>query len=196
MFCFNEFAFTVEVKHKINSTQILGLILICLYFTTRHFHTCVLCKECSRYLPFLILGSVFSDCVVFYGDKYMSDERQRMSGTNRPTALFWHPRVCCTTGHGPTLVWLIDRLLLQVHGFGIVFIQNYVLRPELGPTCEMKGHLFLFRRLRLVTCVFVQSTGYKYSSDTTRDGILMCAQKLTKVNLIYHTAQKTKKWKT
>ena len=68
MFCFNEFAFTVQVKHKINSTQILGLILICLYFTTGRFHTCVLCKECSRYLPFLILGSVFSDCVVFYGD--------------------------------------------------------------------------------------------------------------------------------
>jgi len=68
MFCFNEFAFTVQVKHKINSTQILGLILICLYLTTGHFHTCVLCKECSRYLPFLILGSVFSDCVVFYGD--------------------------------------------------------------------------------------------------------------------------------
>ena len=68
MFCFNEFAFTVQVKHKINSTQIVGLILICLYFTTGHFHTCVLCKECSRYLPFLILGSVFSDYVVFYGD--------------------------------------------------------------------------------------------------------------------------------
>ena len=68
MFCFNEFAFTVQVKHKINSTQILGLILIFLYFPTGHFHTCVLCKECSRYLPFLILGSVFSDCVVFYGD--------------------------------------------------------------------------------------------------------------------------------
>jgi len=45
MFCFNEFAFTVQVKHKINSIQILGFILICLYFTTSHFHTCVLCKE-------------------------------------------------------------------------------------------------------------------------------------------------------
>ena len=41
MFCFNEFAFTVKVKHKINSKQILGFILICLYFTTGHFHTCV-----------------------------------------------------------------------------------------------------------------------------------------------------------
>ena len=34
MFCFNEFAFTVQVKHKINSILILGFILICLYFTT------------------------------------------------------------------------------------------------------------------------------------------------------------------
>ena len=37
MFCFNEFAFTVQVKHKINRTQILGVILICFYFTTVHF---------------------------------------------------------------------------------------------------------------------------------------------------------------
>ena len=44
MFCFNEFAFTVQVKHKINSTQILGFILICFYFTTGHLHTRVLCK--------------------------------------------------------------------------------------------------------------------------------------------------------
>ena len=43
MFCFNEFAFTVQVKHKINSTQILGFILICLHSTTGHFQTCVLC---------------------------------------------------------------------------------------------------------------------------------------------------------
>jgi len=41
-FIFNEFAFIVEVKHKINSTQILGFILTCLYFTTGHFHTCTL----------------------------------------------------------------------------------------------------------------------------------------------------------
>jgi len=31
MFCFNEFAFTVQVKHKINSTQILGFILISVF---------------------------------------------------------------------------------------------------------------------------------------------------------------------
>ena len=40
--------------------------VICLYFTTGHFHACVLCKECSLF-AFLILGSVFFDCVVFYG---------------------------------------------------------------------------------------------------------------------------------
>ena len=51
MFYFNEFAFTVQVKRKINrpSIQILGFILICLYFTTGRFHTCVLCKECSLF---------------------------------------------------------------------------------------------------------------------------------------------------
>jgi len=42
LFCFNEFAFTIQVKHKINSIQILDFILICLYFTTGHFHTCTL----------------------------------------------------------------------------------------------------------------------------------------------------------
>jgi len=52
MFCFNEFAFTVQVKHKLNSTQISGFILICLYFTTGHFHTCTLQRmlECSIFL--------------------------------------------------------------------------------------------------------------------------------------------------
>jgi len=51
LFCFNEFAFTVQVKHKINSrpTQILGFILICLYFTTGHFHTCVFYKNVAYF---------------------------------------------------------------------------------------------------------------------------------------------------
>ena len=116
VFCFNEFAFTVQVKHKINSTLILGFILICLYFTTGHFHTCTLQRVvgCCRGYPsathclfsriqigftllvpaylgspgkravkrvcmcvyfaknaaLLILGSVFSDCVVFYWDVF------------------------------------------------------------------------------------------------------------------------------
>jgi len=59
LFCFfNEFAFTVN--HKMNrtgldSTQILGFVLICLYF------------NCDWPFPrvYLILDSVFSDCVVF-----------------------------------------------------------------------------------------------------------------------------------
>ena len=71
MFCFNEFAFTVQVKHKINSKQILGFIVICLYFTTGHLRACVHCKECSLF-AFLILGSVFSDCVVLYVYKTFS----------------------------------------------------------------------------------------------------------------------------
>jgi len=67
MFCFNEFAFTVQVKQKkINGTQILGFILICFYFTTGHFHTCTL--QIMQPISLLILGSVFSDCVVFYGN--------------------------------------------------------------------------------------------------------------------------------
>jgi len=46
------YEFTVQVKHKVNSTQILGFILTCLYFTTGHFHTCVLCKKNVAYFPF------------------------------------------------------------------------------------------------------------------------------------------------
>jgi len=66
MFCFNELAFTAQDKQNI--TQILGFILAYLSFTTGHFHTCTL--QNVAYIIFsLILGSVFSDCVVFYGDK-------------------------------------------------------------------------------------------------------------------------------
>ena len=42
MFCFNQFAFTVQVEHKISTTPFFGFILICLYFTAGHFHTCTL----------------------------------------------------------------------------------------------------------------------------------------------------------
>ena len=70
MFCSNEFAFTVQVKHKINGIQILGFILICLYFTTGHFHTCTLQR--TQPISLLILGSDFSDCVVFYGYSYIA----------------------------------------------------------------------------------------------------------------------------
>jgi len=67
MFCFHEFAFTAQVKHKINSMQILGFILICLYFTTGHFAHAYFVQRMQP-ISFLILGSVVSDCVVFYGD--------------------------------------------------------------------------------------------------------------------------------
>ena len=52
LFCFNEFAFTVQVKHKMYIHKFLAFFDT-LYFTTGHFHTCVglLCKECSLF-PF------------------------------------------------------------------------------------------------------------------------------------------------
>jgi len=71
LFYFNEFAFTVQVKHKIDSTQILGFILICLYFATNHFHTCVLlCKECSQF-PFNYWLSFQRLCRLLWGCTYM-----------------------------------------------------------------------------------------------------------------------------
>jgi len=78
MFCFHEFAFTV--KHKINSIQIyfIGFILISLYFTTGHFHTCTLQR--MEPISLLILGSVFSDCVVFYGDIEVSGQIELVFG--------------------------------------------------------------------------------------------------------------------
>jgi len=40
-------------RQGVNSTQILGFILICFFFTTGHFHTCVglICNKCSIF-PF------------------------------------------------------------------------------------------------------------------------------------------------
>jgi len=57
-------------KSDTDGTQILGFILICLSFTTGHFHTCTgtLQRLQLYYIPFLILGSVFTDFVVFCGD--------------------------------------------------------------------------------------------------------------------------------
>jgi len=64
MFRFNKIAFTVQVKHKINNTEILGFIL------RLAISTHVLGPTLQRMQPIslLILGSVFSDYVVFYGD--------------------------------------------------------------------------------------------------------------------------------
>ena len=105
MFCFKEFAFTVQVKYKINSIQIFGFILICLYFTTGHFHPCVLCKECSQLL-FLIIGSVFSDCVVFYVD-YTRHKAYRMTCWQWPwttsVVFLWRAACsCCWIGLSPS----------------------------------------------------------------------------------------------
>jgi len=69
MFCFNGFAFTVQVKNKINSTQILGFILMFLFYDWPFPHMCTLQR--MQPICLLILGSVFSDYVVFYWDIIM-----------------------------------------------------------------------------------------------------------------------------
>ena len=66
MFCFNEFAFTVQLKHKINSTQILGFVLYEWPFPHVYFAKTV--AYCS----------VFSDCVVFLWG-YLSNTGLRLS---------------------------------------------------------------------------------------------------------------------
>ena len=82
MFCFNEFSFTVQVEHKINSTQILGFILICLYFTTGHFHTCVvLCKECSL-CPFQFLAQFSATVSSFMGILFARNINVRKQAIN------------------------------------------------------------------------------------------------------------------
>ena len=65
MFCFNEFAFTVQVKHKINSTQILGFILICLYFTTWPFPHVYSAKNVA--FPFKFLAQFSATASSFMG---------------------------------------------------------------------------------------------------------------------------------
>jgi len=56
---------------KINSTQILGFILIMFVFCDWPFpHMCTLQRMPP--ISLLILGSVFSDYVVFYGDFLLS----------------------------------------------------------------------------------------------------------------------------
>ena len=62
--------FLMNLHSPSKSNTILGFILICLSFTTSHFHTRVLCKECSLYyIPFLILGSVSATVSSFVGIK-------------------------------------------------------------------------------------------------------------------------------
>jgi len=47
---FNEFALTVQVTHKINSTQIRGFILTCLYFMSTR--VAYFAKNVVIYFPF------------------------------------------------------------------------------------------------------------------------------------------------
>ena len=64
--CFHDFAFIVQYSSKINSTF---LVLFDMFlFTTGHFCMCVFGKKTYLFST-LILGSVFSDYVVFYGDR-------------------------------------------------------------------------------------------------------------------------------
>ena len=64
MFCFNEFAFTTQVTHNINSIQYLALFrYVCILRLAISTHAYF-----AKNVAYLILGSVFSACVVFYGD--------------------------------------------------------------------------------------------------------------------------------
>jgi len=49
--------------NKINSTQILGFIFVFYDWPFPHMYF-------AKTVALLILGSVFSDCVIFYGDCY------------------------------------------------------------------------------------------------------------------------------
>ena len=98
MFSFNEFAFTVQVKHKKrNSTQILGFILICLYFTTGHFHTCVLCKEYSLFpfnswLSFQRLCRLLRGYHFHFVDSSHASNNSVIPVPSWHVCLFWSPR--------------------------------------------------------------------------------------------------------
>ena len=79
MFCFNEFAFTVQDKQtqKISSTQILGYILICLYFTTCRFHsTHVYFAKDVAYFPFNSWLSFQRLCRLLWGGVHIESEHQ------------------------------------------------------------------------------------------------------------------------
>jgi len=78
MFCFNEFTFTIQVKHKMNSTHILGFILICLYFTTGHFHWKL---DRRRSAKLTIPPSFDSRPLVYHNDRQaLSTARFRRAG--------------------------------------------------------------------------------------------------------------------
>ena len=72
---------------------------------------------------------------------------------------YWLCGVCINFGSS----WVIDRLLLQVLGFGTVFVRTYVLRRAILAFQNSKGILkktFVFVRLqRFVTCFFCVPCG-------------------------------------
>jgi len=99
MFCFNEFAFTVQVKHKISSTQILGFILMCLYFTTGYsISTRVYLAQNVVYFPSNFWLSFKRLCRLLWGYHFHfvdSNHVPNNSGIFVPSwhvCLFWCPR--------------------------------------------------------------------------------------------------------
>jgi len=91
MFSFNEFAFTVQVKHKINSIQILGFILICLYFTTGHFHsTHVYFAKNVAYFPYNSWLSFQRLCRLLWGYHFCFVDSNHASNNSVIPVLSWH----------------------------------------------------------------------------------------------------------
>jgi len=92
MFCSNEFAFTVQVKHKINSrpTQILGFISICLYFTTDHFHTCMYFANNVAYFPFNCWLSFQRLCRLLWGCHFHFVNSNQASNNSEIPVFSWH----------------------------------------------------------------------------------------------------------
>ena len=80
MFSLNEFEFTVQVKHKINSIQNSWLYFNMFLFYDWPFPHVYFAKNVA-YFP-LILGSVFSDSLVFYGDYYKAERFAILTGLN------------------------------------------------------------------------------------------------------------------
>ena len=85
MFCFNEFAFIVQVKHKKRNSiglQILSFVfmrcILRLAISTSHMRTL---KECS-----LFLFQFLAQFVVFYGDIISAENWNRIEGALRPGA--------------------------------------------------------------------------------------------------------------
>jgi len=181
MFCFNEFAFTVQVKQKINSTQILGFTLICMFvFYDWPFpHMCTLQR--MQPISLLMLGSFFSDCVVFYGD-YIVIRPHCMHEVQRCGLLLplWRGLWVCI--YLSVRLDLLDTIMIwglqkQISRSSAVWDvdsggpENHVHVLGGGRIPTERGNLGASPTMRL----FVNTIRY----DTTRWAILACAQKLT-----------------